>query len=230
MPSKGIVYYTDGLLDPAIAKVVRAQLRRLPTDQLIHVSIGGQISEPGDWLYMTLERGYLTMFKQILAGLHKLSTDLVYLCEHDVLYHPTHFAGPTDSLNYNQNVWKVGLDGHAIHYPCSQTSGLSADRHLLIDHYTERVRRVERDGFSTRMGFEPGTHSRPERVDDLKADVWMSEFPNIDIRHTTNLTKTKTSPSDFRNPRYAVGWTESDSVPGWGKTEGRFDQFLKDLQ
>lgn len=228
--TKGIVYYTDGLLDPAIARPVRAQLRRMPADQLIHVSIGGQVAEDGHWLYMPLERGVLTMFKQILAGLSKLTTDLAYLCEHDVLYHESHFNGP-DELTYNRNVWKVDSStGHAIHYPCSQTSGLSADRQLLIDHYTKRVELVERTGFSRAMGFEPGTHHRPERVDDLVAGTWMSDVSNIDIRHTTNLTQTKRSKSDFRNPRYAEGWVESDSVPGWGLIEGRFDNFLRDLQ
>jgi hypothetical protein len=26
------------------------------------------------------------------------------------------------------------------------------------------------------------------------------------------------------------GWKESDGIPGWGKTKGRFDKFLKQYE
>ena len=78
------------------------------------------------------------------------------------------------------------------------------------------------------MGFEPGTHSRRERVDDLKCETWMAQFPNIDIRHGHNLTPSRWKQSEFRNQKYCEGWTESDSVPGWGKTQGRFQEFLQE--
>ena len=101
----------------------------------------------GDNIVLPLERGYLTMFKQILAGLEELKTDVVFLCEHDVLYHPSHFLftpPKKDVYYYNTNVWKVRYDdGHALHYDCKQTSGLCAYRELLVQHYRERVRKTE---------------------------------------------------------------------------------------
>jgi hypothetical protein len=33
----------------------------------------------------------------------------------------------------------------------------------------------------------------------------------------------------FRNQKYTAGWTESDGVPGWGTTLGRFDEFLREI-
>ncbi len=126
--------------------------------------------------------------------------------------------------------WKVRAeDGHALHYPCSQTSGLCASRLLLIAHYRRRLDLVLERGFSRAMGFEPGTHGRPERVDDFRAETYLSAYPNVDIRHSTNLTESRWRREQFRNQRYTEGWTEGDGVPGWGRTRGRFAEFVADL-
>jgi hypothetical protein len=138
----------------------------------------------------------------------------VFMCEHDVLYHPSHFeftAGPRDdTFYYNTHVFRVREDGFAVRTAdCRQTSGLCAGRELLVQHYRERVRRVEQEGFSRRMGFEPGTHRRAERVDDYGSERWESAFPNLDIRHGNALTPSRWSPDQYRNKRYAEGWTET---------------------
>lgn len=182
-------------------------------------------------IHLELQRGYLTMFRQILAGLELLESDVVFLCEHDVLYHPSHFTftPPTnDRVYYNRNVWKVdAATGKALHYLCSQTSGLCANRELLVEHYRRRVALVEARGFSRKMGFEPGTHRRAERVDDLVAEAWMAEYPNVDIRHDKNLTSSRWTQDEFRDKRNCAGWQEGTGVPGWGETLGRFDDFLR---
>ena len=184
-------------------------------------------------MYKPLERGYLTMFKQILAGLEALDTDIAFLVEHDVLYHASHFeAEPKPGTYlYNQHVWKVDAkSGRALHYCCSQTSGLCADRQLLIDHYRTRVAYVEAHGYSRNNGFEPGTrHVRHGGFDDLPAETWMSDVPNVDIRHGHNLTPSRWRKDQFRNQKYTEGWTEADAVPGWGVTIGRFGAFLDEV-
>lgn len=230
--SKGVVYYTDNRLDPEIMQACQAQLRRAVNGHRV-VSVSLQPMDYGDNIVLALERGYLTMFKQILAGLEALDCDVVFLCEHDVLYHPSHFKfvpARSDIYYYNTNVWKVrASDGHALYYDCKQTSGLCADRELLVQHYRERVRRVEAEGYNRRMGFEPGTHSRAERIDDHKSETWRSEYPNIDIRHGLNLTPSRWKPEQFRDQRNCRGWIEADEVPGWGMTSGRFAELLREL-
>ena len=158
---------------------------------------------------LDLERGYLTMFKQILAGLEASTADVVYLCEHDVLYHPSHFEFTPprrDIFYYNQNRWMVDAEsGKALHHLANSTSGLCAYRDLLLEHYRKRVELVEAAGkYSRRMGFEPGTHNRAERVDNYKAETWMAECPNIDLRHTQNLTPSRWSKEQFRNQKYTL--------------------------
>jgi hypothetical protein len=75
------------------------------------------------------------------------------------------------------------------------------------------------------MGFEPGTHHRPERVDDLESGTWMSEQPNLDLKHGKNLTPTRWRQDQFRSQRNCRGWREADTVPGWP----RLEEVLHDL-
>lgn len=215
-PTKGILYYTDNRLD-GTAIGMSVQYLLLETDLPI-TSVSLKPIEFGHNIVLPLERGYLTMAKQILAGLEAMDTDVVFFCEHDVLYHHTHFdfVPPTrDLYYYNMNVWKVNAEnGHAITYITKQLSGLCAYRDILIDHYRERVRRIEESGFTRAMGFEPGSHGRAERIDDRKSEEWRSEYPNVDIRHDKNLTESRWRQDQFRSQRNCQGWQESDSVSG----------------
>lgn len=231
--TKGIVYYSDNRVAPAIDAAVKQSIEAagLP---IVAVTL-----QPIQWpaatnIVVNAERGYLTMFRQILAGLEALGTDTVFLCEHDVVYHPSHFhfTPPTETAYYyNLNVWKVDSEtGRAVTYETKQTSGLCATRALLLNHYRTRVALVEQHGFSRRMGFEPGSHRRAERVDDVPSATWRSPVPNVDIRHTTNLTQSRWSPEDFRDARHCQGWQEADGVPGWGTTAGRFWTWLTETQ
>lgn len=243
MPSnKGIIFYTDNQLNLKIARAVQG---RLKSTGLPIVSASLKPMNFGKNIVVKGERGALTMFKQILATLEASTAEIIFFCEHDVLYHPSHFdftPSRKDVYYYNENVWKVRLDdGHAVHYDCRQVSGLCAYRELLIAHYRERVRLVEEkvaefsrdylagdrhddaetdrdlDRYIRAMGYEPGTHNRKERVDDYKSEAWKSPYPIVDIRHTSNLTRSRWSQDEFRNKRNCEGWIESDEIPGWGK-------------
>ena len=161
------------------------------------------------------------MFKQVLAALERSTAEIVYFCEHDVLYSPEHFdftPPKKDVFYYNENVWKVRAeDGHALYCDnCKQVSGLVAYRELALKHYRERVRIVEEHGYSRNMGFEPGTHGRDHRVDDSTSEGFKSKVPLVDIRHESNLTPNRWNKDQFRNKKYTEGWLEAKEVPGWG--------------
>jgi len=160
--------------------------------------------------------------------------DVIFFAEHDVLYHATHFdfiPQDKDVIYYNTNVWKLRDDGYAIRTDdCRQTSGLCAHRETLLRHYRARVANTERmlsdlgytrqyRNWIRKQGFEPGTHGRNERVDDLKSERWESRVPNVDIRHDNNLTPSRWSKDQFRNKRYTRGWKESAGVVGWDLNE-----------
>jgi len=148
---KGIVYYSDGKLDPVIRDIVIRQLNR--RNWTIHDTAVCVYPPEG------ATPGILTMHKQILHGLECVETDVVFMAEHDVLYSPSHFAFVplrSDTFYYNVNVVHVRWpDGYAVAWDdCQQVSGLCAYRELLIDYYQARIAQIEREGFNRH--YEPG--------------------------------------------------------------------------
>jgi hypothetical protein len=138
-------------------------------------------------------------------------------------------ARPSDakSYAYNMHVWKIcAATGRALHYLCAQTSGLVADRKLLLDHYRRRVAHIAEHGFTRRLGFEPGKPVHQGGLDDTPRAPFLTERPLVDIRHSRNLTPSRWTREEFRNESNTIGWTESDTVPGWGTVAGRFPEFL----
>lgn len=220
MPSS-IVYYTDHVLHEDIAALCRAQLIRAAGDREI-VTVGlNAACDFGEALIYTGQRGVLTMHRQILAGLMHATGDTVFLAEHDVLYSPTHFdfvPARDDTWYYNTHVWHARWpDGHCVFYDAQQVSGLCASRYMLIGYYAARIEQIEREGHNRH--YEPGLK---QSVGAKAVENWRSPHPNIDIRHGGNLTGSKWSPADFRNPKYAIGWREADELPGWGNVGDLF--------
>ena len=230
-PSKGICYYTDNQLDEKIAMACQTQLKKCVKEKYI-VSASLKPMKFGKNIHLPLERGYLTMFKQILAALEASTADIIFLAEHDVLYHPSHFQffpPKKDVFYYNTNVWRVREnDGFAVRTAdCRQASGLCAYRNLLLDHYRKRAKMVEGlskkldekefNRFIRHLGFEPGTHGRIKEFAGLRSERWESEHPNVDIRRGSAVTRSKWKPEDYRNKRFAEGWQETTDIPGWGK-------------
>ena len=211
-PTKGMLYFTDNQLNVKLAKKVQRQLKHLSkelnmelvTSTLKPMDMGKNIVNEG-------KRGYLTMFKQILAGLEAMDSDIVYLVEHDVLYPKEHFTEFTppekDKVYYDQNWWKVYPDGSAFHWDADQVSGLCAYRDVLLDFYRKRVAEFSEDNFDRR--FEPFSRQGSQS--------WKASVPHIDVRHGANLTKGKRSLDDFRDKSTAVNFQEStiDKIPGW---------------
>lgn len=218
-PRKGIIYYTDNRLSPPILAACQQQIRQSVNGHEI-ISVSLQPLDFGRNITLDKERGYLTMFEEILAGLEASTADIIFLAEHDILYHQSHFAfTPPDpaKVYYNTNVWHIrASDGHAVTYTAKRTSQLCAYRAVLLTHYRKRVELVRRHGFSRRQGFEPGSHRRAERVDDLESETWHSKFPNLDLKHGQNLTEARWNPAEFRDQRNCRNWQESDVIPGWG--------------
>lgn len=220
-PTKSILYYSDNRLDPQIMSACQRQLEKsgLP---IVSVTLKPMLFGDNN-IVITAERGPLTMHRQILAGLEAMTCDVVFMAEHDVLYDPSHFEhvpSSRDVFSYDTNLWKVRYeDGHAVWTDdLQQLSGLCAYRELLLDFYRQRIAEIERNGFDRH--YEPGP-----KLGDWKTENYQSQRPNLDIRHNQTLTRSKWRVEDFRNPRYARGWTEADSVAGWYEP-GKFSEVL----
>lgn len=221
--TQGVVYYTCLKHRLDIESMCRAQLSLAAAGlEIVCVSRNEPVAF-GRNIVVEGAYGIYTMHRQILAGLEHSQADVVFLCENDVLYHPSHFAytPPLDRFVYNVNVWKVRYsDGLAVWTDeLQQLSGVCASRELLLEFYRARVAQIATGEFNRH--FEPGLR---QTVGSRNVENRMSGYPNICIRHDQNLTPSKWSPSEFRNPRYAQGWRESDYVPGWGYTRDLFAQ------
>jgi hypothetical protein len=212
-----ILYYTCNTHLPEIDELCRKQLVKSGVP-IISVSLNKHLDFGNMSLTVEGERSPLMMHKQIVAGLKVSNADYIYLCESDVLYHPTHFAVfPVDVLDkdtfyYNTNVWKMKWpDKHFVWTDdMRQVSGVLASREVLLDFYTKRLAQIESEGFNRH--YEPGIH---QSVGSKKIVDWQSDYSNICIRHDSNITQSKWSPDEFRNKKYAKGWKEANYIEGW---------------
>ena len=221
---KGIIYYTDNELDEKIAKPCResvinsAKAHGMPivTSALHHKLTFGVKNV----YFPSLKRSYETMFKQILGALENSTADIIFFCEHDILYHTDHFdfAPEKGTFYYNQNVWFLRIeDGFCLHYDVNQLSGLCGWRDDLITHFKERIEYIEKNGFPrSKMGFEPMTHNRIDWKNKFKLGIWKSASPNVDIRHGNNPTGNRWTKDKYRNQSLLINWTEAWEIPAWG--------------
>ena len=220
---KGMIYYTHNQLDEKIAKPVRDQLQKISDDKKIDI-VSSSLKKMNFGVknvrFPTAEKGYVTMFKQILGALENSHGDIIFFTEHDVLYHPSHFDfNPPDknTFYYNQNIWLLRNDGHALHYDVNQLSGMCGYKDALITHFKERYERVLKEGFTRNMGFEPFTHHRVTWKNVFAYSTWMSPYPNVDIKHGANSTGQRWKKEEYRNQQLLINWKESENwqIPGW---------------
>lgn len=222
--TKGMIYYTTNTLDERIAKPVRDELQKISNDKKIDIvsaSLKKMDFGVKNVRFPSLKKSYYAMHKQILGALENSKADIIFFTEHDVLYHPSHFdfvPKDKETFYYNQNVWYLREDGHAMHYDVNQLSGLCVYRETAIIHFREKLARIEKEGFSRNMGFEPFTHNRVQWDRTFKMETWKSEFPNIDIRFGVNSTGMRWKKEEYRNQQLLINWEETEYLSGWGFT------------
>lgn len=218
-PTKGIIYYTDNQLKLKIAHKCKRQIKKagLP---IVSASLK-PMTDMGKNVHIKLERGYLAYFTQIYEALKASDADIIFFCEHDWLYHPSHFdftPDRNDVYYYNDNWWRLRLsDGLAVSYDTHLLPTICAYRSLLLEHYGKALEMIRQGVKPYDIGFEPGTHNREQRPTNYKCASWKSDKPNIDLRHENNLTKSKWHPSEFRSQRNCRNWQETHDIPGWGQ-------------
>jgi hypothetical protein len=102
--NKGIIYYTDNKIEEPISSTVRNLL--LETNLPI-VSSSLRPINFGKNIVVNLEPGVITMITQIYNALKESRSKYIFFCEHDVLYHKSHFNFTPikdDVFYYNTNV------------------------------------------------------------------------------------------------------------------------------
>jgi hypothetical protein len=226
----GIIYYTDNKFREPMFSVAQEYIKKanLP---ITSSSLNKVIDFGDNEVINRPRRGFVTMIIQILSCLKRSKAKYVFFCEHDVLYHRSHFdfvPPRDDTYYYNANCWRwyVGSN-HAIkHHGMISLSGMCANRELALNHYQAKInkmkeKRWDKDEsrnpfFGRKWGFEPGR--KPMRLGGFsneRHDVWESEYPLIDIRHRLSFSGEKTKKSDFKHePKW---WKKIpvEEIQGW---------------
>lgn len=231
--NKNIIYYTDSRPNEPIISTCRNQLLK---SGVPIISSSLQPLDFGTNFYLKdRERSYCTMVDQILLCLENSPADYVFFCEHDVLYHPSHFdfTPPKDNIfYYNDNVWRwaYGSDTLIRHERMLPLSCMCANRIFALNHYRMRAEKIKEWGldkirsreprWARKWGYEPGTKKRRRGgFTDDDFDTWTSELPNIDIRHGKTFSKPKIKMEDFK---HKPGWWKEikiNEVPYWNLKE-----------
>jgi len=229
---KGVIYYTNNKLDELKADWMLDGLVKdsIKASRLPIVSVSQKPIDFGENFVLPLKSSPVSMVEQIIVALLASKADYVFFCEHDVIYHPSHFefTPPTDdTFYYNTNVWRchprrnicVTYDG------MRSLSGMCANRELALIHFIKRLNHIFKKGYHKEisrnprwarvMGYEPGKSPRNGGFSNDKLDEWKSELPNLDIRHRLTMTIPKLSKDQFNHP--PENWQEVtvDKVPGW---------------
>ncbi len=214
--SIGIIYYTSNRIKPEIKAGCWKQLQKSGLTITVNDIV---IGKPGA----------VSMFKQIYDCLQRAKEDYVFYCEHDILYHPSHFEFVPlrdDTFYYNVNVWRWDYYSKKVitYDHLASVSGLCVNRELALAFYERRLRIIKEKGYdqiptfgnpiwAREMGYEPGKFNK-EGEAALKEE-WRSEYPNIDIRHTRSMTHPKLNLEDFK--RKPKNWRVDmiENLPGW---------------
>ena len=226
---KAILYYTDNKIKEPIVPLCQEYIKKssLP---IISVSLE-PINFGKNIVLKNRKRSYPTMVDQIVEGLKQIEADQVFFCEHDVLYHPSHFEFNISDSNlfyYNDNVWRWEYPSPRLitYERLMSLSTLTAGTELLLRHFLYRqylVRKWEwsevrsrEPRWARRMGYEPGIKKKKRGgITNEDYGAWQSKYPNIDIRHGKTFTRSKCYLSDFKHQ--PKGWKEStiDKIDGW---------------
>lgn len=219
---KGIIYYSSNRIKEPIRVGVLRELEKSGLPITKNTTVVGTV-------------GALSMFHQILDCLERAKEKYVFFCEHDVLYHQSHFdftPPRDDTYYYNTNVWRwaYGRDGEGrkiVTYDnLVSVSGLCVNRELARDFYKNRLKIIYNNGWDAlptfgnpqwarELGYEPGKKNTYE--ERPKSEEWRSEYPNIDIRHTRSMTIPHLETKEFVHQ--PTNWKEDiiDNIPGWDK-------------
>jgi hypothetical protein len=226
--TKGIIYYTDNQLAEPIASIVQdlISLSELPI-----TSVSLQPLNFGNNFVLPLKTSYITMLKQIITALEESKEDVVFFCEHDVLYPPSHFDFTPEKNSifyYNDHVWrwKYPADYLISYDRLISLSGLCVNRKFALEHYKKRLQKIEQleleaegkrePAWARKWGYEPGTKKiKRGGFSDDDFETWTSKEPLIDIRHGKTFSSSKVTLDSFIHQPTNWKQVTLDKIPFW---------------
>jgi hypothetical protein len=157
------------------------------------------------------EPQYADLYRRITVGCEALravgyENARVYLCEHDVMYHPSHFDHHPTGLAYDINLrYYSPQHGYTVRGKGEiALSQLSGPLPMIEAAAKAKLDEIERRTFSC---FEP-THG---------VGTYCANYPSLDIRHGSNTSWHLSDDTQYVHS--LAGWTDFERGK-WPKSRG----------
>jgi len=227
--SNTIIYLTDHSLDEKLNKLCQKILLREAREIPI-ISVSQRPIEFGKNICVgEIGRSWLSLYKQLKAGIDNVETENIVICEHDCIYTYEHlsFSPPKDNtVYYNNNTWLVQYDSkdkfeyngmfsfmprrYAMSQLVANKEFMRIDTDLrlrvLMDQTDDisviRAQQWAATGRSMSIGF-----LIQHKLPDHPHQRFTTKIPSLDIRHNDNFTGSKR------------GKKRCWELPYWGKLE-----------
>jgi hypothetical protein len=249
--NKTIIYLTDNSLDKDLAVFCRKKLcensKEIP---IVFVSQKSLWEWDDNELYLEghdnivlgeIGRSWISLYKQILAGIEAAETDYIGIAEHDCLYTSEHllWIPPKDDIfYYNHNCWLVQwksnhpeLDGMYSYWPKRFALSQLVCHKKLLKESTEEVLNLLEMGLKVEKGMrwygEPGLVA-----DTYRAFISASSGRPVQLQSYLEKYTTKYKSEIFRTEipnldiRHGSNFTGAKrgkqrtyELPYWGKFE-----------
>ena len=194
-----ILMYTDGRVPKKVFKEV---LRTVESagKPLIIVSQRPVVTTGKNIVVGDIPRNFLSIYKQIDAGLKDINSKYVVLAEHDILYAPGYFdfiPPKDDVLYYNDNRWILhSADRIFSRNSKNALSQLFCSTELLRAVVSERLKTLSNSVLEGRFIVSDGVKSKLkepgfEKDSKYKYAFYTALKPNIDICHGQNFLAKK---------------------------------------
>ena len=234
--SYSVIYYTDNKLPlqfwQTCIKQLMWSIAASTDDEPAPPEVLIMCNEPIPWLpehwqqhVVRGDRGLHDCYTKILAGLDLARHEIVYLCEHDVLYPEGYFEFTPNAKAFWFNHCTVRMNERGFFPHGSDiTSACCGLIEPLRASFAKRMEWISHDwrivwdepGAVWPERGSPGDRGySPAYCDVLPSAFYMSEFAVVDVRHGTNLT-------GYREAR-AGGYVAE--LPYWGKASDWWEEF-----
>ena len=237
-----LLYLTDNTLEPEIMELCQRVLLREAGDIPI-VSVSQKPIDLGHNICVgEIGRSWLSLYRQIHAGLEAVETDNVVIVEHDCLYtfdHLSYKISDPGVFHYNANHWLVNWHGNhpefegMYSYWARRTalSQLVCAKALLLESTREVLGLID-NGLNVAQGLrfygEPGVKSKQFEIAYVEASSGRSTqlqayLKDYVTKYTSKFFRTEIPNLDIRHSSNFSGPKRGKhrcyEIPYWGRFE-----------
>jgi glycosyltransferase involved in cell wall biosynthesis len=203
-----ILYYTANVISPKIEAPV---VRSLKKHGYPIISISQKPMDLGTNILFKEERSIQNIYRQVLLGAQRATTEYVALCEDDSLYTKEHFtASRPKTFAYNLNRWVLHLSDNIFTYRKRPVlSQCIAHRETLIKNLEERFR-IHGVNVPSPICGEMGYFDKRLGMTEHGYETFETKKPNMVVHHDKAITKGRLQGKD-KPP--------TQNIPGWGNSD-----------